>query len=367
MISRNKHIVLDTDTYNGTSVIKLKIITGFSSKNIEKCLDIKENWVPNSNDVLYFFSGCSVPRFKLKDKFKVTTKLDKATTCFISKSEINSSKHITTHKGMYSMKDYMIHKSYPFKEMHDSFMKFYDDLIKSWNIGSGRIYPKMTAYYENQKSLFKSLVDRELGDFYITDDLRGYSWTNFGSSAGSLIRLNNMDNFSSWGIRYYYKEFTPKIDSRIFEISKDSELRTCNKDIYFENEIYNYINENNFVIDYNKYNEFNTMCHNRDEENLVLCMELMSNSDFKKSFPFLLFLIYQYGTDFAKLKESSHVNFKSLINFLNLQDYGTLNLYNNDVINCLKNAKQCTQENMDMWTQLYNTGEIKRPNYKIQL
>jgi hypothetical protein len=353
MITRSKHIVLDTDYHLSKAVVKVKIINGFSANNLKQNLNVEENhWVPDpGNNTLYFMSGCSVPRFKLKDRFKVTNKITKADTLFISDSVINDNPYITVHKKMYDMYSFFTHYlNNGFQDILQRMDNFYLELINSFEKDSDN---ELKNYYENQHVLFKSLMKNQ-NTFYLSENLVAVAYnTNFGTSS---YRVEFWNVVNPWSVRYNAKMY-PKIENQLFEVSKDSDLLNYTGKVYLQHEMLRHINGDDFIIDFNKYKEFVTMA-NAGEENLILCMELMANANFEKSFIYLLFLLSQYYQEIAYLKEKDHVNFKSLINFVYLHEPKNLHLGLTDGLELLKKHKKHTPANISMWNELKTLGYI---------
>jgi hypothetical protein len=349
MKNRQKHIVLDIDTYESRDVLKLKIINGFTMESIVETLNIKTEWTPQSSDTLYFVSGCSVPRFKLKDRFKVTNKLSKATTIFVSDNEITDKKNLIVHKPVYNVNQFI--EKYEYSNTAVDILKkdiiFMFENVSDYYINTN---DRLHNYYLNQLNLARQLMSQDI-PIYITEELRQCFFNYFGA-----YTLHQHLPFSYWTIKYYYKPY--KNLTRIYELPQSSELFKTNAEIYLDREILSHVNEQNFVIDFDKYKEFVTMAKADDEENLILCMELMSNSDFDKSYPYLLFLIYQFGYKMKDLKEVEHVNFRSLINFLNLSHLNNLNIDYKKANLSLKAGNRYTPENVSMLNQLVSTGTI---------
>jgi hypothetical protein len=350
MITRSKHVVLDTDYDGSKPIVKVKIINGFSANNLKQNLNVEEDhWVPDpANNVLYFMSGCSVPRFKLKDRFKVTNKITKADVLFISDSVINDNPYIIEHKKMYDMRDfYTNYLSNGFQDCLDRVEEFFTNLVKAFK-DSDREH-----YYKNQLVLFKSLMKNQ-STFYITESLTKNAYNiNYGTP------FENVEFYgvvNPWSIKYHAKS-NPKINNQLFEIPKDSELLNYTGEIYLQHEMLKHINGDDFIIDFNKYKEFVTMARAGDE-NLILCMELMSNANFEKSFIYLLFLLSEFYQEISYLKEKDHVNFKSLVNFVYLHEPRNLYLSVQDGIEILKKHKKYTPANLSMWNELKTLGYI---------
>lgn len=356
MISRHKHIVLDQDYIDYKTVLKLKIINGFSSKSLKKSLTIEENnWIPDPDDVVYFLSGCSVPRFKLKDRFKVTNKVSKATVMFVNENMIEDNPNIIIHKYYYDVVDYYEnyfsnHQSKTIKDAAKELNKLYDILLNCYSDGH-----ELNTYYKNQKVLFNSII-KNYDTIYISEKVRADYWyENYGTYANE-VKLNHVDFANPWSLKYHNQK--TKMSKMLFEIPRDSDLFNFTGKIYCQNEMLKEINKGNFIIDFNKYKEFVTMA-NAGDENLLLCMELMANSDFEKSMPYLMFLFSEFYYEIGNAAENKHVNFRSLINFLYLREPKNFGLSVNDGIEMLKRHNKFTPANIAMWNELKASNSIK--------
>ncbi len=132
-----------------------------------------------------------------------------------------------------------------------------------------------------------------------------------------------------------------------------------NCDIYYEDAFLKHLNAGNIVIDEEKYQEFRAYGLTGNDENLVLMMELMSNSDFDKSVVYLLFLLKEFGSPIQKLKkESTQVNFRSLMSYLklNVKKLGELNIYT--MTGILRKHKQFTPLNAMRVATLFSGDTI---------
>jgi hypothetical protein len=190
--------------------------------------------------------------------------------------------------------------------------------------------------------------------FYVTEDLMKNAYdVNYGSYF-KPVEFYSVAN--RWSVRYYIKA-NPKINNQLFEIPKDSDLLNYAGEVYLQHEMLKHINGDDFVIDFDKYKEFVTMAR-AGEENLILCMELMANANFEKSFIYLLFLLSEFYSEISYLKEKDHVNFKSLVNFVYLHEPSKLYLSLQDGVEILKKHKKYTPANLSMWNELKTLGYI---------
>lgn len=123
--------------------------------------------------------------------------------------------------------------------------------------------------------------------------------------------------------------------------------------IYLEEELLALLNSDSVTIDVEKYQEFRAFGRTADKENLILLMELMSNCNFTDSVVYLLFLLKEFGYLMESLKESNHVNFKSLLNFLELDPKDFKNVSIMDMTRALQEHNQFTETNAMRVSMLY--------------
>jgi len=97
------------------------------------------------------------------------------------------------------------------------------------------------------------------------------------------------------------------------------------------------------------------MLTSSDLDNRVLAMEIMANSKYKESLIYLEILCYKYGNLMAYSHTKTHVNFKSLIQYLN--KYHDLNTNIDDVVKSLVSKNQFTSENINILLS-YASGDI---------
>lgn len=287
-----------------------KIVTGFKRSEVTDIFNINSTWEPlgDDKDKLYFFPGCTVPRFKVREKYSVTIKPNNATAAFISTSNVTGS-------------------DYTFKHYTDVLPVPYD-IIKPWlkNLREIQIF-----------EIIDSLVlSMNLLDIYLVNRL----W--FDHCYLNTFTRDNSSLYSVIGNRYE-KKMGPQ--NHILALRPNSEILKLKCPIYSEKDILTRLNENKLIIDFAKYNELRNFGKTRTQENLVLMMELMSNSDFEKSVMQLLMLLREFGQRIAQLKEVNHVNFKSLLSFFDLDVHQIQSMNIMKLTSILKNHKQFTKEN----------------------
>ena len=91
--------------------------------------------------------------------------------------------------------------------------------------------------------------------------------------------------------------------------------------VYSESEIIKHINEDSTIIDYEMVDQLNVMLDSDDRKNHVLALEIIANCNINESLYCVLLLLRQHSHTLVCLKEASHINFKSLLKFLDLSDW----------------------------------------------
>lgn len=126
------------------------------------------------------------------------------------------------------------------------------------------------------------------------------------------------------------------------------------------------VQEEGVIIDHAYYKQLDSMINSTDDDNLVLAMELMSNSYYDKSAAYLLALFYNYRHRFQDSSKKNHVNFKGLLDYFGMN---TRNIYMpfNIIINQLTSKNVLTKENMDIITEIIikpNINTFVHQNYQ---
>ena len=311
----NKYLVLshkeEYDPVEGIiSSVQPKVVQGFTRANIKEGLGVVEGWEPlgNDQDKLYFFPGCSVPRFKVREHYSCTIKPANATAAFVSKTELMGS---------------------------DSTLDFYNNLMPIDFVNLTSFLNEMTD--QASAKLIESIA-RNIDNIFLDTSLwkhKPYS-NEFGNT-----RLYDVLTHST----YSHKTESLKPEYNLLGFRRTSPLSECEAPIYFEDELLSVLNKDNFIIDEEKYEELRSFGLTEDKENEVLMMELMSNCDFEKSLVYLLFLLKEFGLNIQPYKESNHVNFKSLLSFLSLNHSDLSRIELTAMTRTLKSHKQFTRKN----------------------
>lgn len=321
--------------YSNYDEIKIRVKSGIEGSMMKEGL--AKDYKPKPDDVLYFIPGCSVPRFKLKDKFKTTIKPSNATVAFVSSStEVSNENMLCVQRNLYKINGQNVLNYIKSIHGHNSnkALKFASLLL---NYGD-EIYIHedewyRLKYYRDNKypgsETFYAYMKRTTGIQHLSEEECG--------------RLDSEYN----GVRFYYKGATSKIAD-------------LNCPIYHQDEIIKYLNDSQMVIDEQQYNQLRMMGNSSDEENIILVMELMANCDYEKSFIYLLLLLKEFNSQIQDRKEFQHVNFKAMLSFLGM-DPRRFNTQTEDInhyMMIMKKYNKFTRSNIQRLTQFFTHTKL---------
>lgn len=299
-----------------TPTLTVKLVKGFTAKNVGEQFDIQSSWTPRGDgtDNIFCFSGCTIPRFKVRKKWTTTIKPSNATVMFIDPDKLLGS------ESTFNM--YPSVAKVPTEKLLNFLAVLKDERVK---ILANSLYPQCSdilltkKFWEDANHIKSMTIDDS--SLYDHDICR---W-----------RING--NYESCNKTHLYT-FSP--DSDLFNVDFEK-VPVCHADA-----ILPFLNEDKMVIDEKKYEELCSLGNSSQQEDVVVMMELMANSDYKKSLPYLLGLFQKFRTQIANQNEVNHVNFKSLMNYCNLKPSDlSYNLNLQALINILKARNQFTKEN----------------------
>lgn len=287
-------IIYITAKYNEEPTFTTRYICK-SNRTVKKFInDVLSDKVynPKKGDKIYIYTGCNIPRFKLKTFCENTGVAlvkfaEKANFKFIGNETIED---LTNGTNTFYEKDELL--KFLFKKSNSS------KLVK--------IIQDSTANYVEF-------------DYYARDYFK-------------ILDLDSIDYEDEPKFAINEDDFNKLID-----IIEDPS-------IYNQDEILKKINSGT-IMTREYYKSVNRFFESSDDENIKLGMEAIANCDFEKSAVYLLMLIEKYGN---KIKDSStrnHINFKSFIKFFDIKDLGRFNL--NCIIKCLIDRNLLNKSNLD--------------------
>jgi hypothetical protein len=331
-----KYLYIDYISHNQ---LDIRIEHGGLFEDFEHHCNIQNELERNKleEETIYLFPGTTVPRFKAKEKFNFTILPKKATIAFIPPADLipRTNDHLFK-RDVYKMKS---------------------DDFKHW-----------LRYINHPKETrFKMLVDaNDFSHVYIKSSIASefYYRSPKDPSGNVQTGLQLYTSDGSWAIKQGYAQgsrtlFIVPINSKIKSLS-DNCL------VYKQDELLKYINEDSIIIDKEKYQDLVLMCASEDDASIIMTMELLANSNYEKSFMYILMILKKYGKSFIKYKEFNHVNFKSLLSYFNLDKESVKSMSLMTLTNILKDNKKFTRANVQAITTLCTVDYINFDNANIK-
>lgn len=269
--------------------------------------EIIETYTPTKGDRLWFYPGCDIPRFKVK---QFCQKYDVAVVKYTEKSNIRFISPRVIDELIIDSYTYQLPKEYFLNwlstVMCNDYIQLEQDIIKS----SGSIvcmnYSVKDSFCEQKNFSRKLLFSGQQGSYY-----------------DHICYIKDED---------CYKQ--------IVNISND-------KGLYHQDGMLSLLNTGT-IMNEDMYRETAKLFESSDNTNTVLAMEAMANCDFQKSAVYLLLLIRENSTKIYNSSNRNHVNFKSLLRYFNITAYTLTRLSVDDLLNSLRAQKLLSLTNLNM-------------------
>jgi hypothetical protein len=284
-----------------------------------------DEYTPKIGDKLYFLPGVNIPRVKLKNlildyNVTIVRNVKDSTAVFGSKHSI--SKMMTT-KWYYSLKTEDFKACYEALKPHlnarvieniDTALEFYTgEVVYSDWTGIQRICTEEFAVY-------KSLIQ----------------------NPGSVAESNRASKYLEIISEEYYKLLSD-LNGKVI-LSDGSLVDKLNGD-------------QAIVINSEVYDQLEQMFQSTDEDNHVLAMEIMANSNYKQSLLYMHLLFKEYHYKIANSHTKNHVNFKSLLAYLGKDNY-SLRSELDTIVKSLLDKEVLTEEMLNILLKKYSTEII---------
>ena len=310
-----RYIVLsEVESNESEVVIKVEPLFCMEDRSEDMFVAYLDEYVPTKGDKLYFLPGVNVPRIKLKDLalqhgIRTVRNIDEATHVFAAK---NTKDKITSGNWKYSM------------DLTD-FMELMID-------------PNMymdERYRENIRQALENYEeDRVLFNYNTYNDIR------HGDNEALKSHSDNM-NSSKW-----------------YNAIDDDHADLCHKiagaTVYDEMAILKHINgDDATIIDESMFEQISQMFKSNDKDNHILAMEIMANSNYIESLLYLEMLFKEHSYAISNCHTKNHVNFKSLIGFLN-KNKSYLGTDIDDIVKSLIDKGVLTTDKLDVLMRKYS-------------
>jgi len=280
---------------------------------------VKEPYLPQKGDKIYFLPEVSIPRVKFKNvslEYGIKTVRDSAqANVFFGCSK--SAHHMTDTKWAYSL---------PVTEL--------------------KAFIEIIAHRLEEHTVDKIETALEFYD----NDVVAISWTIMNNIHGAL---------SGTTCSKYSKRLVTIDDAYKEEFENLQSIK-----IYDESSVIDILNgEEATVIDKDMFEHIREMFKSSDRDNWVLAMEIMANSKYTESLIYLELLFYFNANRIADINSKNHVNFKSLVSYLG-KNMRYLNTDIDEVVDSLVKKDQFTPDKLEIVMEylsgdIQNTGDSK--------
>jgi hypothetical protein len=262
--------------------IKVDTIFGTESGGQSNFTISDDDYVPTKGDKLYFLPGVNIPRVKMKDLtmehgIKSIRNIDDATHIFASRNTVHK---ISDHRWLYRM------KTAHFKEMFETVKEFMDEY-----------------YIENIETALEFYQEKYVYmEYASSSEIRNEApFAQSRNTIDGLVKsISNSRSF--YAVNNTYKSYFPAV---------------INLTIYDEAKLLKYINgPDAVIIDSVMFGQLSDMFKSSDNDNHILAMEIMANSNYIDSLLYLEMLFKDYSDKIYNCPTKKHVNFKSLVSYL---------------------------------------------------
>lgn len=286
---------------------------GFDTDVIDQINISKAEYVPTKGDKIYFLPSVNVPRVKFKN---VCVEYGIKNVRDINQANIIFGSQKSLHEMTLSTWKYRCPTA---------------DFLTLFNI----IKEDMDQYYiEKVESAF---------EFYEGDTI--------------AIEYNLME----WIVEHVPGSIVSRFSSKLYMVDeKYNELfnYVLTKEVLDESSVINVLNgEDATVIDEVMFDHLSEMFDSSDTDNHVLAMEIMANSKYVESLIYIKLLFYKFHSEMSNSHTKNHVNFKSLLAYLDPNSrYFDTDIDN--IVKCLIDKDQFTPDKLDILLK-YTSGDIQ--------
>lgn len=276
------YLFFDIEATSQEVSIKVDTIFGAEGNSQTGLIISDDDYVPTKGDKLYFLPGVNIPRVKMKDLtieygVKSIRNIDDATHVFASRNTVHK---ISNHRWLYRM------KTTQFKEMFENVKQYMDEYYIE-NI-------ETALEFYNEKYVYM--------EYSSSTEIRNEA--PFAESRNTIEGLVNAINNSRsfYAVDDVYKSYFPAVTSLT---------------IYDEAKLLKYINgPDAVIIDSVMFGQLSGMFQSSDNDNHILAMEIMANSNYIDSLLYLEMLFKDHSEKIYSCHTKKHVNFKSLVSYL---------------------------------------------------
>ena len=242
--------------------------------NKDDIYTVSKGYTPAQGDSIFLMPGVNIPRVKLKDLalnlgVKIVRDAERANVIISGRATINK---ITCGRWLHSAKTEDFTKYVEWLKTHMGFDMYYTDK-----------YDTAVAACNPEVIYIEYGTARHMGE-------KGFGTSGYSSTV--------------YFVEDEYKDILDDIQ---------------NKTIFDESELLAMINGDDAVtITPEVYQQLVKMFESSDQDNHIMAMEIMANSNYIDSALYLLILLERYAHRISDCHTKNHVNFKSMVSYFNI-------------------------------------------------
>jgi hypothetical protein len=291
---------------------------------------VDKEYKPRIGDKLYFLPGVNIPRVKLKDLL-VTYNI--STVRNINDATVIFGGNNTNGKLVDSSWEYSL-KTVDFKECLEAIKPSIDSYY----------YDKLATALEFY-TMEKIIMNWNSYRFFTNDAI--WDFKNYVQNPGAVAKAGGNNGFFNIVDSGYVDMLSVAISSEV--INETALISQLNGD-------------DAITIDFTVFEKLSDMFKSSDADNYVLAMEIMANSNYAESLLYLEILFKEYGSIMQQNNTKNHVNFKSLLSYLNKSRYDFESNINS-IVQSLINKQVLTVESLKILMERYS-NEIESSGNK---
>lgn len=283
---------------------------------------VDKEYKPKIGDKLYFLPGVNIPRVKLKDllvTYNISTvrNINDATVIFGGK---NTNGKLVDSSWEYALKTVDVKECLEaIKPSIDSY--YYDKLATALE------FYTMETVMMNWNS-YRFFTNDAIWDF-----------KNYVQNPGAVAKAGGNNGYFNIVDSGYVDMLSVAIASEV--INETALISQLNGD-------------DAITIDFTVFEKLSDMFKSSDADNYVLAMEIMANSNYAESLLYLEILFKEYGSVMQQNPTKNHVNFKSLLSYLNKSRYN-FDSNINTIVQSLIDKQLLTIESLQILMERYSS------------
>tara|TARA_R110000803_G_scaffold196714_5_gene260067 strand:+ start:6853 stop:7995 length:1143 start_codon:yes stop_codon:yes gene_type:complete len=285
----------------------------------------ENKYTPSYGDKLFFLPGINIPRVKLKNltlshNVKSIRDIDKSSAVFANSF---------TFSKMVECKYY--------NTLPTSLFKQYFEIIKDDldSVQVGMVEASLESYSN----------DVILLDYYTRSAMTDDNLTSIKNNSDFINQVHAQESSDRFNILNEDQVVLFKLlaTREIFQETDIIELLNGDKALSIDDEVFNQLSE---------------MMNSSDIENHTLVMEIIANCEYRTSLLYLMILFEKYGYIFMRSRVKSHINFKSLLSYLDLSTHD-MNVSIDTIMKLFIKREVLTEKWIDTLLSIYDS-EVRR-------